>query len=66
MITWEGSYAKPNASCIVPLRKGFYPVRLEYYHQNADFKLNLVYVTPVNIAAKNAVPVPLTLQYGKK
>jgi len=66
MITWEGNYAEPNASCIVPLRKGFYPVRLAYFHQNPDFKLNLVYITPANSAAKNAVPVPLALQYGKR
>jgi len=66
MITWEGGYSTPIYSCIIPLAKGFYPVRLEYYHRNPDFKLNWYYVPPGNIAAKNPVPVPPELQYGRK
>lgn len=66
MITWEGDNTRPTYSCIVPLAKGFYPIRLEYYHTNADFKLKMSYVPPANIAGKNAIPIPGELQYGRK
>jgi len=52
--------------CIIPLSKGFYPFRLEYYHRNPDFKLDWGYVTPANIAAKKIIPIPFELQYGRQ
>jgi len=66
MITWNGDYTKLDYSCIIPLSKGFYPLKLEYDHSNPDFKLKLSYVPPGNIAAKNLIPIPLELQYGRK
>jgi len=66
MITWDGDYTRRNFSCIIPLSKGFYPLRLEYYHRNPDFKLDWGYVTPRNIAAKKFTSVPLEVQYGRK
>jgi hypothetical protein len=66
MIAWEGDYTRRNYSCIIPLTKGFYPLRLEYYHRNQDFKLDWGYITPGNMAAKTPIPIPLELQYGVK
>lgn len=66
MITWDGDYTKQNYSCIIPLSKGFYSIRLEYYHTNPDFKLTWGYISPSNIKTKNVIPIPLELQYGRK
>lgn len=66
MITWDGDYSRRNYSCIIPLAKGFYSLKLEYYHRNPDFKLDWGYVTPGNIAAKKVIPIPAELQYGRK
>lgn len=48
---------------IVPLAKGFYPVRIEYFQKNAEASLNLVYLTP---GRNDATPVPVELQYAVK
>jgi hypothetical protein len=66
MITWDGNYTRRNYSCIIPLSKGFYPFRLEYYHRNPDFKLDWGYVTPGNITARKFTSIPYELQYGRK
>jgi predicted alpha/beta superfamily hydrolase len=66
MINRTGSPAQQNYSCIIPLSKGFYPLRLEYYHRSQDFKLDWGYVTPGNIAKRNFTPIPLELQYSRK
>ncbi len=39
LIEWGGDYTKPTYSYILPLKKGFYPFRIEYLHQQQDFKL---------------------------
>ncbi|AMP98498.1 hypothetical protein AY601_1583 [Pedobacter cryoconitis] len=49
---------------IVPLKKGFYPIRLESFHKNDGYKLKLTYLTPSTIPTKNAGSIPLNLQYG--
>lgn len=51
-------------SYIVPLKKGFYPVRIEYFQKEGGRKLDFVYVTPDNIAQKKITPIPYALQYG--
>lgn len=66
MIAWDGDYTRRNYSCIIPLKKGFYPLRLEYYHRNKDFNFDWGYVPPRNIATKNFIPIPLELQYGRR
>lgn len=42
-------------SFIVPLERGFYPVRLEYFQKDADPDLQFVYLKP---GTDNPVPVP--------
>jgi len=64
LIRWNGSYSSRTDSYILPLEKGFYPLRLEYLHKNEDFKLKLTYLTPSTINTKNPVPIPLDLQYS--
>ncbi|SEO95823.1 Predicted hydrolase of the alpha/beta superfamily [Mucilaginibacter gossypiicola] len=53
-------------SYIVPLKKGFYPLRIEYFQKEGGRKLELVYVTPDNIAKKKITPIPYALQYGQR
>lgn len=65
LIRWEGSYTNPTYSYILPLKKGFYPFRLEYLHKNEDFKLRLSYLTPGNLETKRPIPIPLELQYSQ-
>lgn len=66
MITWNGNYGGQNYSCIIPLSKGFYPIRLEYYHRNNDFKLDWGYIPPSNLATKQGISIPFELRYGRK
>ncbi|MBB5636853.1 putative alpha/beta superfamily hydrolase [Pedobacter cryoconitis] len=53
------------SSYIVPLTKGFYPLRLESYHQKQGYKLKLSYMTPGMMQHINFIPIPLDLQYHK-
>jgi hypothetical protein len=53
-------------SYIVPLKKGFYPLRIEYFQKEGGRKLELVYVTPDNIVKKRPTPIPYALQYGHR
>ncbi|WP_461139016.1 alpha/beta hydrolase-fold protein [Spirosoma pomorum] len=56
----------PNKSFMVPLQKGFYPVRIEYFQKEGDRKLMLEYILPSSMASKQTVPIPLDLQYGTR
>ena len=42
----------PNKSFMVPLQKGFYPVRIEYFQKEGDRKLMLEYILPSAMASK--------------
>ena len=55
-----------SRSYIVPLKKGFYPLRMEYFQKEGGRKLELVYVTPDNIEKKHPTPIPYALQYGHR
>ncbi|MFI5138033.1 MAG: alpha/beta hydrolase-fold protein [Sphingobacteriales bacterium] len=53
-------------SYILPLQKGFYPFRLEYFQKDGGRDLKLVYITPSALSSKNPMPIPLELQYSRK
>ena len=55
----DGSYPK---SYILPLQKGFYPIRIEYFQKDGDRKLDLKYLVPP-IKLGQPVGIPLQLQY---
>jgi predicted alpha/beta superfamily hydrolase len=65
LIQWDGNYTRTTYSYILPLSKGFYPLRLEYLHKNEDFKLKMSYLTPSAIDSKNLIPIPLEVQYNQ-
>ncbi|PCJ98748.1 MAG: hypothetical protein COA50_00455 [Flavobacteriaceae bacterium] len=49
-------------SYMLPLKTGFYPVRLEYFQKEGDSEYTLLYVKP---GSTDAIPFPLELQYHK-
>jgi len=49
---------------ILPLQKGFYPLRVEYFQKDGGHSLRLSYLTPFTMNFKNPNPIPLRLQYG--
>ena len=64
LMEWNGNYNHMNDSYIVPLKKGFYPFRLEYLHNKEDFKLRYSWLTPATMESKDPAPIPLELQFG--
>lgn len=64
LIEWNGSYTRQNETYMLPLQKGFYPFKIEYLHNNKDFKLALLYLTPSTMNSKNPTPIPVEMQYS--
>lgn len=58
--------ASANKSYILPLKKGFYPIRVEYFQKEGGSSLRLVYLTPgmTNSDRPNPISIPLELQYS--
>lgn len=52
-------------SYIIPLKKGFYPLREEYKPSGKERKLELEYITPDKMNTRNSSAIPRGLQYGK-
>ena len=50
-------------SIILPLEKGFYPVRIEYFQKDGDRVLQLLYVDP---GTENATRFPFRYRYHEK
>lgn len=50
-------------SFVLPLKKGFYPVRLEYFQKDESSSLQLLYLTP---GTQNATTIPFNYQYYMK
>lgn len=64
LINHDGLHSKGNAkSYIVPLKKGFYPLRMEYFQKDGGRGFDLIYVTPNNLQPQ---PIPLEVQYSRK
>lgn len=66
LIDYDGLHGEDalGASYILPLKKGFYHVRQEYFQKEGGRKLDFEYVTPMEFAKKHSVLIPLELQYG--
>ena len=62
LIDYNGVHKSGNfQSFAVPLAKGFYPLRIEYFQKEGNPSFNLVYITP---EIKDPRPVPFELMYG--
>jgi predicted alpha/beta superfamily hydrolase len=66
LIDYDGLHSgdAQGSSYILPLKKGFYHVRQEYFQKEGDRKLDLEWLTPGAIASEKSTPIPLNLQYG--
>jgi predicted alpha/beta superfamily hydrolase len=62
IIDYDGLHTVNNyQSYVLPLKKGFYPIRLEYFEKEGNAALQLIYLTP---GADDARPIPAEVQYG--
>jgi len=66
LIDWDENFNGDSYSFKVPLAKGFYPIRIEYFDQKEQFRFMLRYLMPSTMASGDSTPVPFELQYGKK
>ncbi|WP_162386905.1 alpha/beta hydrolase-fold protein [Spirosoma endbachense] len=66
LIDYDGQHGGEalGASYIVPLKKGFYHIRQEYFQKEGGRKLDFEYVSPGAFASKHSTGIPLALQYG--
>ena len=64
LIAYDGLHGdgKPK-TYMLPLEKGFYPIRMEYFQRGGGANLKLDYVVPGEEPPR-PVPVPFELQYG--
>jgi predicted alpha/beta superfamily hydrolase len=64
LIDHDGLHSNNSAkSYIVPLKRGFYPIRVEYFQKDGDYDLQLLYLTPGISDIKKLIPIPFELQY---
>lgn len=64
LISHDGLHGDGSAKTyLVPLEKGFYPIRMEYFQKAGGAALKLNYVVPGEEKPR-PIPVPLELQYA--
>jgi predicted alpha/beta superfamily hydrolase len=62
IIDLDGLHGRGNPqSYVVPLEKGFYPIRLEYFQRGQDYGLDFIYLPP---GRTEIMPVPTELRYS--
>jgi predicted alpha/beta superfamily hydrolase len=67
LIDNDGLHSAEDKSFMVPLKKGFYPVRIEYFQKDGDRQLRLIYITPdiIRSGQLSPNPIPLTAQFSE-
>jgi predicted alpha/beta superfamily hydrolase len=64
LIDHDGLHSNNSAkSYVLPLKRGFYPIRVEYFQKDGDYDLQLLYLTPGISDIKKITPIPFELQY---
>jgi predicted alpha/beta superfamily hydrolase len=63
VIDADGLHGPEDRSGIVPLEKGFYPIRVEYFQKEGGMNVNLIYVTP-SVGAPTPVKIPFEVMYS--
>jgi len=61
---WDDNDKHEFFTYLIPLSKGFYPVRIESFDQKEHFNLLLYYNTPGMPVSGDPVPVPFDLEYS--
>lgn len=66
LIDYDGLHGGGSSrSYLIPLEKGFYPIRIEYFQQGGGAMLNLRYVVPTD-KTESVTPVPFERQYSSR
>jgi predicted alpha/beta superfamily hydrolase len=65
LIDMDGLHASEDHSAIVPLEKGFYPIKVEYFQKEGGWDINVIYVTP-SAGGPIPKPIPVELLYSDK
>lgn len=66
LIDFDGLHGSGDGkSYILPLQKGFYPIKIEYFQKDGGRKLELRYLTPPN-KLREPISIPLALQYRRE
>jgi len=67
VINYDGLHSGVKVqSYILPLAKGFYPLRLEYFHKDGSPDLKLTYLAPADMGTQKLVPIPFEFQNSGK
>lgn len=61
---WDDANTRDVRTFLIPLSKGFYPVKIESFDKKEDFKLLLYYITPGMSFPGEPVPIPFDLEYS--
>lgn len=62
LINYDGVHkARTTQTYLIPLKPGFYPLRLEYFQKEGSKELKLWYVLP---GSKQPIPIPVEVQYS--
>lgn len=64
LIDHDGLHGESPRSFVLPLQKGFYPIRIEYFQKEGGSAFDLVYMTP-DAKPGNPVKIPWKYQYHK-
>ena len=65
LIDYDGLHGDgDNKTYMVPLAKGFYPVKMKFFQRGGGAKLELMYVVPGEEKPK-PIAIPFELQYSK-
>jgi predicted alpha/beta superfamily hydrolase len=64
LIDYDGTHSRRSSQTfLVPLKKGFYPIRLEYFQKDKGMDLRLRYLIP---GSKEPIDIPTELLYSAK
>ena len=64
LIDYDGTHGnRTSQTFLVPLKKGFYPIRLEYFQKDKGMDLRLKYLIP---GSKEPIDIPTELLYSTK
>ena len=64
LVNNDGLHAMGDAKTyLVPLEKGFYPIRVELFQKEGGVDLQLMYITPGNYVPA-PVPIPVEVQWN--
>jgi hypothetical protein len=64
VINYDGSHTdRKSQTYLLPLKKGFYPIRVEYFQKEGSMDLRFGYIIP---GSKEPIPIPLAVEYNRK